>query len=245
MRRMLPAAMLVLVLGACSTSPRRLTVAAASDLVTTFAELGPAFQQETGVEAVMTFGSTSALARQIAAGAPVDVYTAADTQHPDELVASGYLRADSRALFARGQLAVWAPDGGVARLEDLKQDRFRFIAIAEPNAAPYGSAAVAAMQSAGLYEDLRSKLVFAGNVSQAKQFAATGNADAAFVAYSLVFREPGSVLLVDLKLYPPLLQALGVVAGSPHEAEARQFTAFLLGPRGQAILRQNGYLPAK
>ena len=223
-------------------SPRQLTVAAASNLTGAFDEIGRGFTEETGIEVVFSYGSTAALARQVEDGAPVDVFAAADAEHLDALVGSGKILRDTRAVYGRGQLAVWAPGGGVTTLKDLATPQLKFVAIAQPEAAPYGKAAVEALQAAGVWDAVQPKLVYAGSVSQAKQLAATGNADAAFTAYSLVFKEAGSVLRVDEKLHAPLEQVLGVVAGSQREADARRFAAFVMGAKGRAVLVQNGYL---
>jgi molybdate transport system substrate-binding protein len=175
------------------------------------------------------------LARLVEEGAPVDVFAAADTEHVDALAG----KISDQSVYARGQLAVWAPGGGVKTVRDLADAKIKFVAIAQPELAPYGKAAVEALQASGVWEALQPKLVYAGSVSQAKQLAATGNADAAFTSYSLVFREPGAVLLVEGK---QIKQALGVVAASPRVEDARKFVAFVLGLKGRAVLTENGYL---
>ncbi len=194
---------------------------------------------------VFSYGATVELAQQIANGAPFDVFAAADTEHIDSLVAQQKLTADSRAIYAKGQLALWIPSGessGIRGLKDLTAPNIHFIAVAQPKLAPYGQAAVEAMKNAHLWEPLQSKIVYANSISMAKQLAASGNADAAFTAYSLVLRERGTVLKVDPDLYHPIEQALAIVASTSHLQEAQQFRSFLLGPKGRAILAKNGYL---
>jgi molybdate transport system substrate-binding protein len=207
--------------------------------------LANAFERQAGVRVVASYGSTAQLAQQIDNGAPFDVFAAADTEHVDELVNKGRVLADSRAVYARGQLALWIPNGealGVRDIQDLTRPAIRFIAIAQPSLAPYGQAAVDAITAAGLAEDLRAKLVYANSINTTRQYAATGNAEAAFTAYSLVLKDSGTIVKVDPKLHRPIDQALGVVASTNQPALARRFTAFVLGPEGQAILRENGYL---
>jgi len=163
-------------------------VGAAANLTDVFTEVGRAFKAKTGVEVVFSYGSTAQLAQQIENGAPFDVFAAADTDHVDSLVSKGKLVSDSRAVYAIGQLALWIPKGeqsGVRELKDLARQSVRFIAIAQPELAPYGQAAVDSLKAAGLWDVLQPKVVFANNISQAKQFAISGNADAAFTAYSL------------------------------------------------------------
>ena len=160
----------------------------------------------------------------------------------------GKLAADSRAVYARGQLALWVPEGdkaGVKELKDLAHPAIRFISIAQPKLAPYGEAAVETLKSAGLWDSLQPKIVYGSDIRMARQYADTGNANAAFTAYSLVLKDRGTVIKVDPKLYQPIEQALGVIADSKQPAAARRFTAFLLGPEGQAILSGNGYLSPK
>jgi len=229
------------VLAGCG-EPRRLTVAAASNLTGAFDEIGRGFTQETGIGVVFSYGSTAALAQQVEEGAPMDAFAAADAEHLDALVAAGKIIRDSRAVYARGQLAVWAPGGGVTSLKDLTEERVKFVAIAQPELAPYGKAAVEVLRAAGLWDAVQPKLVYANTVSQTKQLAATGNADVAFTAYSLVFGEAGSVLRVDEKLHAPIEQVLGVVAASERGDEARRFAEYVLGAKGRAVLVENGYL---
>ena len=237
----------VALLGSCATSPRpstsnKITVGAAANLTQVFSEIGSAFTARTGVEVVFSYGSTAQLAQQIENGAPFDLLAAADTEHVDALVSGNKLVADSRAVYALGQLAIWSPNAGVRELKDLNRKQVRFIAIAQPELAPYGRAAVEALKHAGLWESLRPKLVFGSNINQAKQLAASGNADAAFTAYSLVLHESGTVIKVDPSIYRPIEQALGIVTGSPRIEEAQRFRSFLLGPEGRAILARGGYL---
>jgi molybdate transport system substrate-binding protein len=220
----------------------KITVAAAANLTDAFGQAGRAFTAKAGVEVVFSYGSTAPLAQQIENGAPFDVFAAADTAHVDSLVASGRLTAESRAVYASGQLALWSPTVAIHDLKDLARPEVRFIAVAQPELAPYGEATVEVLKQAGLWESLESKVVYAGSISQARQLASSGNADVAFTAYSLVLHDPGTVLKVDAKLYRPLRQALGILSSSKHQESARQFRSFLLGPEGRAILAKNGYL---
>jgi len=241
-----PAAALLSCCGAPAT-PRpapKLTVAAAANLTNVFGEIGRAFQAKTGIDTVFSYGATAQLAQQIENGAPFDVFAAADTEHVDSLVAAGRLAAGSRAVYATGQLALWIPKdtSSVRQLSDLKRAQVRFIAVAQPELAPYGQAAVDALKNAHLWEAVKPKLVYANSISMARQLAASENADAAFTAYSLVLHDAGTVLKVDPGLYHPIQQAMGIVAASGRLGEAGQFKSFLLGPEGQAILAKAGYV---
>ncbi|MEI9812644.1 MAG: molybdate ABC transporter substrate-binding protein [Acidobacteriota bacterium] len=223
----------------------RLTVAAAANLADAFNEAAAAFRMETGTEVVLSFGSTAQLAQQIENGAPFDVFAAADTEHIDQLIEKGRIVAETRAVYARGQLALWIPQGektGAKSLSDLTRPDIRFIAVAQPELAPYGKAAVEAMKAAGLWEKLEGKLVYANNINMARQYATTGNADAAFTAYSLVLKDAGVIAKIDPKLYTPIDQALGLIASSGQPDLARRFIGYLTSAQGKALLRKGGYL---
>lgn len=220
-------------------------MAAAANLTDVFAEVGRAFKARTGVEVIFSYGATAQLAQQIDNGAPFDLFAAADTKHVDDLVSAGKLLSQSRRVYAQGQLALWIPGAKQSEfreLRDLRGPKIHFIAVAQPELAPYGLAAVEALKNAGLWDGVRSKVVYANSVNMAKQFATSGNAEAAFTAYSLVLHEGGTVLKVDSHLYHPLDQAMATVASSVRMEAARKFQAFLLGDEGRAILTNSGYL---
>jgi molybdate transport system substrate-binding protein len=251
MRRL--AFLLALVLAAlgCSPLPRpdetraeSITVAAATNLADAFTEVGKQFTEETGIKVVLSFGSTAQLARQAEQGAPFDVFAAADREHVDALSSSGVLLPETCTVYARGRLALWIPKGdelGVRALSDLSKPAVRVIAVATPSAAPYGQAAVESLQAAGLWNRLEPKVVYANNIAMSKQFAETGNADAAFTAYSLVLREQGTVLKIEETLHKKLEQSLGVLKRSGRLASARRFREFVVGGQGQSVLGKYGY----
>jgi molybdate transport system substrate-binding protein len=223
----------------------KLNVAAAANLTDVLGEVGRAFRAKTGIELVVSYASTAQLAQQIDNGAPFDLFAAADTEHVDGLVGNHKLTADSRAVYALGQLALWIPGGdksGIRTLQDLGASQVRFVAIAQPDLAPYGKASVEALTNAGLWQKVQPKVVYGNSINAAKQMAASGNADAAFTAYSLVLHDPGIILKIEPQLYHPIEQALAIVAASPRIAEAKLLRSFLLSTEGQAILVNSGYL---
>ena len=241
----------VALLASCGSSQRtpesasKLTVGAAANLIDVFGQVGPIFKAQKGIDVVFSYGATAELSQQIENGAPFDVFAAADTEHVDFLVARQKLTADSKAIYAKGQLALWIPSGessGIPELKDLAAPKIHFIAVAQPKLAPYGQAAVEALTNAHLWEALQHKIVYANSISMAKQLAASGNADAAFTAYSLVLHDKGRVLKVDPSFYHPIEQAVAIVASTSRMEEAKQFRSFLLGSEGRAILAKNGYL---
>jgi molybdate transport system substrate-binding protein len=228
--------------GACRRAEQPgLTVAAAANLTSAFAPIGQAFTRETGIQVVFSYASTAQLTQQIENAAPFDVFAAADTGHVDQLIGDAKILPESRVIFARGRLALWDPKGTIKRIEDLSAASIRFVAIAKPEAAPYGEAAVESLKSLGIWDTIQPKVVYATNINMAKQYAATGNADVVFTAYSLVQNEPGRIIIVDEKLHKPIDQAVGIVSASARKGEARRFVSFLTGKEGLDILERFGY----
>jgi molybdate transport system substrate-binding protein len=229
--------------GAGGAKPQ-VTVAAAANLTDVFQTIGSRFESTTGIHPVFSFASTAQLTQQIENSAPFDLIAAADATHVDELSRRSLLLAGSRAIYARGVLALWIPPGGkatIARIEDLVKPDIRFIAIAKPELAPYGQASVETLQHLRLWQQLQSKVVYAENINVARQYGLSHNADAVFTAYSLVLHEQGQVLRVDDNLHQPIDQELGVVANSKHVDAARRFVDFLIRGDGRKMLADSGY----
>jgi molybdate transport system substrate-binding protein len=221
-----------------------ITISAAADLSFAFQEIGRRFEEKTGTKVAFNFGSTGQLSQQIESGAPVDLFAAADQSYVDDLVRKGKLIGETKALYARGFLTLWQrKESGVRiqRLEDLTRPEVRRIAIANPEHAPYGMAAREAMQSAGVWDSVRPKLVYGENIRQALQFAETGNVDVAIVALSLSIQSDGLWVRVPETLHAPLDQALAVVRGSKREREASAFADFVMSEDGRAIMRTYGF----
>jgi molybdate transport system substrate-binding protein len=226
------------------TGSQDLTVAAASNLTDALAEIGPRFTSKTGIRVVFSFGATADLAKQIENGAPFDVFAAADTEHIEQLERQGLLTPGTRALYARGRLVIWLPPGSnlrVERIQDITARAFERIAIAKPDVAPYGRAAVESLRRLGIWNEIEERVVYAQNVSQAKQYAATGNAEVAFIPLALVKPGEGSYLEVGDELHQPIDQALGIIKDSTKQTEARQFVDFLLSDEGRELLSRKGY----
>ena len=221
-----------------------LTIAAASNLTDAFAEIGPRFTSKTGINVVFSFGATADLAKQIENGAPFDVFAAADTEHVEQLDSKGLLTPGTRAVYARGRLVMWLPPGSnlkAERIQDITAKAFERIAIAKPDVAPYGRAAVESLQALGIWKAIESRVIYGQNVSQVKQYVATGNAEVAFIPLSLVKTGEGSYLEIGDELHRPIDQALGIIKESTKQKAARQFVDFLLSPEGRELLTQKGY----
>jgi len=234
--------------GAVETST--LSVAAAANLKSAFEEVARLFQaKHPGVEVKATFGASGTFFAQIANGAPFDLFLSADSEFPAKVVEQGL--ADGKAFtYAYGKLVVWVPkdskldlDGkGLAALADPS---VRKIAIANPDVAPYGRAARAALEKAGVYESVKARLVMGQNVNQAAQFAQSGNAQAAFLPLSLASVPPlsteGRAWLVPPGSHPRVEQAGVVLQGTKQPALARELAAFLVGDAARQVFARNGY----
>jgi molybdate transport system substrate-binding protein len=241
MYRALAVSILLLTVPCARPARPEVAIAAASNLTQVFQLLAPVFEAETGIHPVFSFGSTAQLARQIENGAPWDVFAAADVDHVEQLDRKGLLAPGSRAVYATGVLALWVPGVRIKSLEELVNPAVRVVALANPDLAPYGLAARETLQKLAIWDRVKAKVVYAENISMAKQYGATGNADAVFTAYSLVLAEKGTVVTVAESLHHPISQALGVVAASKNHAAARRFADFLVKGKGHQILLRNGY----
>ncbi|RME01068.1 MAG: molybdate ABC transporter substrate-binding protein [Deltaproteobacteria bacterium] len=221
-----------------------LLVSAASDLTYAFAEIGEAFHRKTGIALQFNFGSTGLLAQQIAQGAPVDLFAAANRRYIEELDREGLLLPGTIAPYAQGRLVLWLRPGLPARIEALEAlPRLGRIAIANPTHAPYGLAARQLLEGMGLWKELASRIVFGENVRQTLKFAETGNVDAAIVARSLCRRGSGRWIEIPSTLHEPIVQTLAIPRASKRWQAARRLTAFVRGEEGQVILQRYGFLP--
>ncbi len=226
-------------------APGEIQVAAAADLYLAFTEIAADFEQQTGNKVQLVFGSTGQLAQQIENGAPYDLFAAANRAYVDDLAAKNLILPDSVSLYARGRLVLAVNrQAGVSALSlnDLLAPAIQRIAIANPDHAPYGLAARQALESLGLWEQLKPKLVYGENIRQALQYVQTGDAQVGIVSLSVANVPEITWSLVDEKLHQPLEQALGVVATSAHPEIARQFAAYIKSANGRASLRKYGFV---
>ena len=241
---------IVLLAAACgsggSDSSGELLVAAASSMRQAFDEIGPSFEKETGAEVTFSYGASGALAEQIEAGLPADLYASADVDHVDGLREKGLLIDDTQQVYAVGQLALARSTKAgvkVSELEGLLQPEVEKVAIADPEVAPYGRAAEEALKSVGLWDQLKPKLVYGQNVDAATEYVRSGNAEAGLVALSLVIHETAvTYVTVDESLHQPIEQALAVVKDTKNEELAHRFVAFVRGPEGRAVLEKYGFV---
>ena len=231
--------------GSVKNAQVTLTVSAAADLTPAFEELGRLFTDESGIKVIFNFGSTGQLTQQIEQGAPVDLLAAANVSFVEELEQQNLILPDTKALYAQGRITLWTRKDSSLRLdhlEDLAKPEVHRIAIANPEHAPYGEAARQALQSAGTWDRISSRLVFGENINQTFEYAETGNVDAAIVALSLSINSNGRWVLIPEQLHQPLKQALAVIRSTPHEAEARRFASFINSQEGRVVMRKYGFI---
>lgn len=226
---------------------KELRVAAAADLQPVMPVLAEAYQNATGVKLLVSYGSSSMLSEQILNGAPMDMFLGADFVYPEKVVAAGLADTKSPVAYAKGTLVLWARKDSPAQpisMEKLTDAGVKSIAIANELHAPYGRAAVAALRKLKLYEKAAPHFVVAENISQAAQFAESGNAQAGLIslaaASSQHFKDVGTFVLVPTYAYPPIVQYAVVLKKSDRRGDAHAFLDWLLTPGVQANLGKLG-----
>lgn len=245
MRRVLAILSAVLVAGAVHAG--EVGVAVAANFSAPMQKIAAAFERDTGHKALLSFGSTGRFYAQVKAGAPFQVLLAADAATPAKLVHEGLAVAGSRFTYATGRLVLWSATPGLVdgQGEVLRRPGTGRIAIADPKLAPYGAAAVEAMDRLGLLAALQPRLVQAENIAQAWQFASTGNATLGFVALSQVMVDgridKGSAWIVPERLHAPIRQDAVLLATGKDNPAAAALLAYLRGDTARAIVRAHGY----
>jgi molybdate transport system substrate-binding protein len=250
-RRSILALLAVCVVGLPKAVAQRApTIAAAANLNFALTEIARQFERDNGAHVDVVFGASGTLTRQIRDGAPFQMFLAADEEFPNQLTAAGLTR-DAGVVYAIGRLVLFAPAGspltvderldGLSRL--LKAGGVTRFAIANPDVAPYGRAAEAALRTRGLWDAIRSRLVLGDSIAQAAQFATTGNAVGGLIAYSLVkepaFADKGKYALVPQADHPPLRQRMVLLKRAAPVVE--QFYTYMQGAAARAVLVKNGY----
>jgi molybdate transport system substrate-binding protein len=229
-----------------------LRIAAAADLQYVLPDLAAQYEKQSGAKLAITYGSSGNFFAQIQNGAPFDLFLSADKDFPDRLIAAGLADKESLAIYAYGSLVLWLPpdsplDPAAAGLKTLLDPRIQKIAIANPEHAPYGLAAVIALQNAGLYDQLKPKLVLGENISQAAQFVQSGSAQAGLIALSLAISPPmknGKRWVLTSDRFPLTEQAAVVLNSSPNRKTAIAFITFLRTPAARATFERYGFSPA-
>jgi molybdate transport system substrate-binding protein len=250
---------LILLLGATAMLPasaaaagRPLTIAAAANLRDVMQALVADFlktQPDAKVDVVL--GSSGKFAEQIAQGAPYDLFFSADLEYPQRLV-TGQLASSTVRTYARGQLVLWSATrtGHDLTLADLASPTVRRVAIANPKLAPYGARAQQALEHAGIWDKVRTKLVYGENVSQTAQFADSGGVDVAIIPLSLalspVLKQHGVYTIIPASQYAPLDQGFVILKRAAGDPLAASFAHYVVDIPARAIFASHGYLtPAR
>jgi molybdate transport system substrate-binding protein len=235
-----------------------LRVAAAADLEPVLPPILGQFQQATGIRADATYQASAALTAQIQNGAPFDLFLSADLSYPKRLIDAGLADAagspDSSTpiTYAKGTLVLWTRKDSQLpppSLDLLRNPVLKRLAIANPERAPYGRAAVAVLTSLKLYVNLKPRIVTAENISQAAQFVDSGNADAGLISLTSALTprlaSSGTYFVIPHDLYPSIEQGAVIVSSTTQRAAAHKLLDFLLSPAVQAQLAKSGLTPAK
>jgi molybdate transport system substrate-binding protein len=231
-------------------SLKSISIAAASDTKFALDDLIATFQKDhPEVKVQATYGSSGNFYAQLSQRAPFDLFLSADIRYPNQLIEAGLAAPDSKFMYAAGKLVLWVPtNSGLVPskgIEILKYSSVKKIAIANPEHAPYGKAAVAAMQKLGVYDAVKPKLVYAENIAQAAQFVESGAADAGLIALSLALAPPmkakGVWWEIPADAYPRLEQGGVILSWARNLTLTRQFKDFLLSDSGKAVLRRYGF----
>lgn len=244
------AAAAVIVLTACSSEeeePVELHVAAAADLYHAFTALGEEFEAVHDTELTFSFGSTGQMTQQIEEGADFDVFAAAHESYIDRLLASEDVLPDSKALYALGRIGfLYDPEEYEEMTPELlASEEVQQIAIANPGHAPYGQAALEALESWGMWDELEDKLVYGNNIRETLQYTESGNVDVGIVALALAMQSDFEFMLIDEEEHEALLQALAVPTRSGHPEEAQEFIDFLFSEEGQEVMEEYGFVLPK
>lgn len=251
MRRWLFAAVLCAAPTITEAQPAPPLIAGAADLQFALAEVAARFRAETGQEVRLSFGSSGNITRQIEQGSPVEVFLSADEAFVFRLAEGGHTR-DRGTLYAVGRIVLFTPPGSPLRTEAgmeairaaLDAGQIRRFAIANPEHAPYGRAAMQALRASGLWERLQPHLVLGENVSQAAQFSLAGGSQGGIVAYSLVLAPSmggrGAFHLLPDTLHEPLRQRMVLTRRAGPVAE--RFYAYMQEPAAREIMRRYGFV---
>ncbi|MDR3672856.1 MAG: molybdate ABC transporter substrate-binding protein [Holophaga sp.] len=237
--------------GAAQPRPVQVAVAAAGDLRGVLEELKTGFEAgHPGIQLQLSFGASGSLTAQIQQGAPFDLFLSADEGFPRQLQKAGLVRDQGMFPYATGSLTLWvrkdlaldpARDGWNVLLSPVVKK----ISTANPQVAPYGRAAEAALRKVGFYDRVQSRLVFADNIAQAAQFLQAGSAEAGLIsttqANNPALRQTGVLWTVPADTHPPLRQAGVILKRSQCPDQAQALRAYLTGPAGQAVLARYGY----
>jgi molybdate transport system substrate-binding protein len=249
MIRVIIALCMLLITGVNVAVAEEITIAAASDLNFAFREIAAEYEKSSGNQVRLTLGSSGNFFAQIQNGAPFDLYFSADIAYPRKLEEAGLTVPGSLYQYAVGRIVLWTGKEShldlSKGLEILREPTVKKIAIANPKHAPYGRAAVAAMEYFKVYDQVKEKLILGENISQAAQFIESGACDIGIIALSLaiapVMKSKGAHWEVPTEAHPALEQGAVILKSSKQQESAKQFLEFIKGPQGQEIMKRYGF----
>jgi len=228
---------------------KEIRIAAAADLKFAMGEFAETFEKQSRTKVNVTYGSSGNFFSQMQNGAPFDLFFSADIEYPKKLEAAGLAEPGTLYEYAVGRIVIWTPADAKVDVtkhgwQTLLDASVKKIAIANPEHAPYGRAAVAALQKAGIYESVKAKLVYGENISQAAQFVQSGNAQAGIVAMSLAVSpamRDGKRWEIPAEMHPALEQGAIVLKDAKNKVAARAFLEFVKSAAGRATLAESGF----
>ncbi len=244
---------LLFLLGTQFCAGQEITIAAAADLQFAMQDISAQFQKQTGSSVKITYGSSGNFYQQLQNGAPFDMFFSANVDYARKLDAAGLAESGSLYPYATGKIVLWVPNESkidVSKgLSSLLDPSAKKVAIANPEHAPYGQAAVAALRKEGLYDKVSGRLVLGENISQAATFVASGAADAGIVALALAvspnMKDKGRYVEIPADEYPPIEQACVILKSAKDKETARKFLEFIKTPQVKDIFRGYGFAEAE
>jgi len=235
--------------GVVRAQGKEIRVAAAADLKFAMDDLAERFEKQTGIKVHVTYGSSGNFFSQMQNGAPFDLFFSADIEYPKKLETAGLAERGTLYEYAVGRIVIWMPAN--AKVDVTKQGwnalldpSVEKIAIANPDHAPYGRAAVAALQKANIYDSVKAKLVYGENISQAAQFVQSGNAQAGIIAMSLAVSpamRDGKQWMIPAEMHPPIEQGAIILKDAKNKRAAQAFLDFVKSPAGRSTMAKYGF----
>src|SRR3984893_12163578 len=249
LKRLVVVTVILLGLGPRFSKAQEITVAAAADLQSVMQDITSRFQKETGKNVKLIYGSARNFFLQLQNGAPFDMFFSANVDYPKKLEAAGLTELGTFYQYAVGKIVVWVPSDSKldvsSGLRSLLNPSIKKIAIANPQHAPYGQAAVAAMKKEEGYDKVADKFVLGENICQAVSFVVSGSADVGIVALSLALspnmKDKGRYAEVPAGEYPPIEQACVILNSSKNKETAKQFLSFIKTDEVAGTLRRYGF----
>jgi molybdate transport system substrate-binding protein len=228
---------------------QEITVASAADLQFAMQDIASRFQQKTRIMVKVSYGSSGNFFQQLQNGAPFDLFFSANLDYAKKLETAGLVEPGSYYEYAKGKIVLWTTNNSKINLSSglkaLLDPSIKKIAVANPQHAPYGQAAVAALQKENVYDQVKDKLVLGENISQTASFVVSGAADVGIVALSLALspnmKDKGRYVGVPTDDYPPIEQACVILRSSRNKEVANQFLTFVKTPATRDVLRSYGF----